>query len=100
MVMFSIVRNKVQGSEGCQDDNCMEDFVHTAKFAGFFWGLSIISSFFSTAFIMLVAVNALFLHRIVYMMQQEKIDKVLATISANYEKYSKLIVDKIPKYVE
>jgi len=45
-------------------------------------------------------VNVLFLHRPVYKMQQEKIDKAFATVSAMLEKYSKLVVDKIPKYVE
>jgi hypothetical protein len=48
----------------------------------------------------MVFVNVLFLHRLVYRMQQEKIDKALATAYGLFEKYSKLVVGLIPKYVE
>ena len=49
---------------------------------------------------MMAAINFLFLHRMVYKMQTEKIDKAIATVSGMYTTYTKLIVDKIPKYVE
>ena len=93
----------------------MDDFVHTAKvnynfflqkfflyfqFAGLFYGLTIIAGFFSTAFVMMVSLNALFLHRPIYKMQKEKIDKIMGTVCDMYTKHSKMIVDKIPKYVE
>lgn len=55
---------------------------------------------FSDAFLMLVVVNVLFLHRPVYKMQKEKIDKAMATFSSMFDKYTKLIVEKIPKYTE
>ena len=48
----------------------------------------------------MLAVNVLFLHRLVYKMQKEKIDKALNIVMEMYSKYSKLIVEKIPKYVE
>lgn len=48
----------------------------------------------------MVAVNVLFLHKLVYKMQQAKIDSALATVNGLYEKYSTLIVALIPKYVE
>ena len=49
---------------------------------------------------MMVSINALFLHRPIYKMQKEKIDKVMVTVCDMYTKHSKMIVDKIPKYVE
>jgi hypothetical protein len=48
----------------------------------------------------MVFVNLLFLHRPVYKMQQEKIDRAFTTVSAMFGNYSKMVVDKIPKYVE
>jgi hypothetical protein len=33
-------------------------------------------------------------------MQKEKIDKALATATALLEKYTKLVIDLIPKYTE
>ena len=48
----------------------------------------------------MITVNFLFLYRPVYKCQQEKIDKAFATVSGMFTTYSKLVVDKIPKYVE
>ena len=48
----------------------------------------------------MIVTNFLFLHRPVYTMQKEKIDKAFATVSDMYVKYSKMMVEKIPKYVE
>lgn len=70
------------------------------QFAGFFFGLTLVSRMFSDAFLVFVVVNVLFLHRPVYKLQQEKIDKLFATVSAMVEKYSKLVVEMIPKYTE
>ena len=46
------------------------------------------------------AVNVLFLHRPVYKMQQDKIDKAWTTVMDMLSKHSKMVIDKIPKYVE
>ena len=123
-LIFSILRNKFMGDEESQVDSCvedtiktlatmggsfeeminkaskMEDFTHTAKFAGFFYGLTFIASIFSTPFVCISVINVLFLHRPVYVMQKDKIDKAFTTVCDMYTKHSKMIVDKIPKYVE
>lgn len=70
------------------------------QFVGSFYFLSIISGYFSDAFLLMIAVNIFFLHRPIYKMQKEKIDKAWNQVFEMYAKYSKIIVEKIPKYVE
>lgn len=77
-----------------------EDMMYTLRFAGFFYALTLLSSVFSTLFIVMIIVNLSFLHRPVYKMQQAKIDGAFSTVSALWEKYSKMVVNAIPKYVE
>jgi hypothetical protein len=48
----------------------------------------------------MLAVNALFLHRPLYKMQKENIDKACNIGKEMFNKYSKILIEKIPKYVE
>jgi hypothetical protein len=48
----------------------------------------------------MLAINVLFLHRIVYNSQKEKIDRAYNITIEMFNKYSKLLIEKIPKYVE
>ena len=59
-----------------------------------------VSSCISDSTLVMLAVNVLFLHRPVYTMQKDKIDKAWTTVMGMLSKYSKMVSDKIPKYVE